>query len=189
MLAGGNAALLETEAGWELVQFRAAELVGAERWRLSGLLRGQGGRPSGAAETGARLVLLDDAVVRASVSGLEAGLALLWRAAGLGEAADAVFEDRAGLPWAPARLAAGTGLVRWARRGRDVPDNWDLPDPARAVTFAVEADFGAGFTPHAETALTEMAWPAGALALRIAEIGTDGRIGEWLSIPAGSSYL
>ena len=189
MLAGGNAALLETEAGWELVQFRAAELVGAERWRLSGLLRGQGGRPSGAAETGARLVLLDDAVVRASVSGLEAGLSLLWRAAGLGEAADAVFEDRAGLPWAPARLAAGSGLVRWARRGRDVPDNWDLPDPARAATFTVEADFGAGFTPHAETALTEMVWPAGALALRIAEIGTDGRIGEWLSIPAGSSYL
>ena len=189
VLAGGNAALLETAAGWELVQFREAELMGPERWRLSGLLRGQGGRPSGAAETGARLVLLDGAVARASVSRLEAGLSLLWRAAGLGEVAEAVFEGRAGLPWAPARLAAGPDLVRWARRGRDVPDNWDLPDPARAVTYAVEADFGAGFAAYAETALAEAAWPAGALALRVAEIGTDGRIGEWLSIPAGSSYL
>lgn len=189
VLAGGNAALLETGAGWELVQFQGAELVGPERWRLSGLLRGQGGRPSGAAEAGARLVLLDDAVARANVSGLEAGLVLLWRAAGMGEAGETAFEDRAGAPWAPARLAAPPGLVRWARRGRDVPDNWDMPDPARPVTYAVEADFGAGFGGRAETALAEAAWPPGAHALRIAEIGTDGRIGEWLSIPAGSSYL
>lgn len=189
VLAGGNAALLETAAGWELVQFQSAELVGAERWRLSGLLRGQGGRPSGAAEVGARLVLPDDAVVRARVSGLETGLALLWRAAGIGEAAEAVFEDRAGLPWRPARLAAPEGAVRWARRGADVPDQWDLPDPAGAVSFAVEADFGAGFGGRVMTALSEAAWPEGAVAMRIAGIGTDGRIGEWLSIPAGSPYL
>lgn len=189
VLAGANAAVLETAAGWELVQFQSAELVAPERWRLSELLRGQGGRSSGAAETGARLVLLDDAVVRAQVSALEAGLSLLWRAAGLGEPEDAVFENRAGLPWAPVRLAAPPGLVRWARRGRDVPDNLDLPDPARTTTYVMEADFGAGFAERRETALTEAAWPAGALALRIAETGTDGRIGEWLSIPAGSPYL
>ena len=176
-------------AGWELIQFQTAELVAPERWRLSGLLRGQGGRPSGAAATGARLVLLDDAVAQARVTGLEAGLTLLWRAAGLGEAEEAMFEDRAGLPWAPARLAAAPGLLRWARRGRDVPDNWDLPDPPRGVTYAMEADFGAGFTGRTETAQTEAMWPPGALAVRIAEIGTDGRIGEWLSIPAGSPYL
>lgn len=189
VLAGGNAVLLETAAGWELVQFQSAELVAPERWRLSGLLRGQGGRPSGAAEIGARLVLLDDAVVRARVSGLETGLALLWRAAGIGEASEAVFEDRAGLGWRPVRLAAPKGSVRWARRGADVSDQWDLPDPARAVSYAVEADFGAGFGGRVVTALQEAEWPEGALALRIAEVGTDGRIGEWLSIPAGSLYL
>ncbi|MFN3608788.1 MAG: hypothetical protein ACK4Y9_06965, partial [Hyphomonas sp.] len=176
-------------AGWELVQFREAELVGAERWRLSGLLRGQGGRPSGAAEAGARLVLLDGAVARARVSGLETGLALLWRAAGIGEASEAVFEDRAGLGWRPVRLVAPEGSVRWARRGADVPDNWDLPDPVRAARYAVEADFGAGFGGRMETGQAEAEWPEGALGVRIAEIGTDGRIGEWLSIPAGSSYL
>ena len=185
VLAGGNAALVETAAGWELVQFQGAELVGAARWRLSGLLRGQGGRASGAASAGARLVMIDDAVARASVSALEAGLALLWRAAGIGEAGEAVFADRAGVPWRPARLSAPPGWARWARRGRDVPDNWDLPDPARSVSFAVEADFGAGFGGRALTTLNEAAWPVGAVAVRIAEIGTDGRIGEWLSIPAG----
>lgn len=189
VLAGANAALLETAAGWELVQFCSAELVGPERWRLSGLLRGQGGRESGAAEAGARLVLLDSAVARASVSALEGGLALLWRAAGMGEASELVFADRAGLPWKPVRLPAPAGTIRWARRGRDVPDQWDMPDPAAAVSYAVEADFGAGWTGRSVSPSAEAEWPPGAVAMRIAEIGTDGRTGEWLSIPAGSPYL
>ncbi|WP_148205826.1 MULTISPECIES: hypothetical protein [Hyphomonas] len=58
-----------------------------------------------------------------------------------------------------------------------------------AVGYAVEADFGAGSGGRAVTAPGEAAWPEGALAVRVAEIGTDGRIGEWLSIPAGSPYL
>jgi hypothetical protein len=70
-----------------------------------------------------------------------------------------------------------------------VPDQWDVPDPAGAVSFAVEADFGPGVGGRVVTALSEAAWPEGALAIRVAEIGTDGRVGEWLSIPAGSPYL
>lgn len=189
LLAGANAALLETAAGWELIQFAQAELIGPERWRLSRLLRGQGGRVSGAADAGARLVLLDGAVARANVAGIETGLSLLWRAAGIGTAQEAVFEDRAGLPWQPARLTAPAGLVRWARRGRDVPDQWDLPDPVLPERYVIETDFGGGFSGRVETQVSEAVWPLGARALRIAEIGTDGRIGEWLLIPAGSPYL
>lgn len=107
----------------------------------------------------------------------------------LGEATHAVFEHRAGLPRKPVRLAAPPGFVRGARAGAGYAGYWDLPDPARAATYAMEADFGAGFAERTETALTEAAWPAGAFTLRIAETGTDGRIGEWLSIPAGSPYL
>lgn len=70
-----------------------------------------------------------------------------------------------------------------------MPDQWDVPDPAGAVSFAVEAYFGPGVGGRVVTALSEAAWPEGALAVRVAEIGTDGRIGEWLSIPAGSPYL
>ena len=73
VLAGGNAALLETDAGWELIQFREADLTGPGTWRLRGLLRGQGGSVSGAAEAGARLVLLDEAVQRADLPAMELG--------------------------------------------------------------------------------------------------------------------
>lgn len=64
-----------------------------------------------------------------------------------------------------------------------------LPDLARAASFEVEADFGAGPGECVVTALGEAVWPEGALAVRIAEIGTNGRVGEWLLIPAGSPYL
>jgi hypothetical protein len=43
VLNGANAALVETAAGWELVQFAHAELVGEETWKLGDLLRGQVG--------------------------------------------------------------------------------------------------------------------------------------------------
>ena len=67
VLNGANAALLETSAGWELVQFQHAELVGPDTWRLSKLLRGQQGSVIAAADIGARIVLLDDAVVEGGV--------------------------------------------------------------------------------------------------------------------------
>ncbi|MFN7055837.1 glycoside hydrolase TIM-barrel-like domain-containing protein [Hyphomonas sp.] len=189
VLGGGNAALLETLEGWELIQFRQAELVGPERWRLSGLLRGQSGRPSGAAAVGARLVWIDPAVKRVRSGPLEAGVNLLWRAEGLGDLVEAVFEDRAGLPWRPAPLPAGAGRVRWAPRGPDVPDNWDLPDPVAARRYALESDAGEGFGTAQLLDEPEADWPEGAEAVRIAEIGPDGRRGPWLSIRAGSPYL
>ena len=44
LFAGGNAAAISDGSGlWELLQFREAELVGPETWRLSHLLRGQQG--------------------------------------------------------------------------------------------------------------------------------------------------
>ncbi|MFN3313086.1 MAG: glycoside hydrolase/phage tail family protein [Hyphomonas sp.] len=189
VLAGANAALLETEAGWELIQFRQAELVEPERWRLTGLLRAQSGSLNAAAPEGARCVLLDDAVKRATLSALETAISLFWRASGSDSPIEARFEDRAGLPWRPARLPVPPGFVRWARRGRDVPDNWDLPDPVSAHRYALESDLGAGYGGRVETELSESPWPDGAVSLRIAEIGTDGRAGPWLSIPAGSPYL
>ncbi|MEZ5945919.1 MAG: glycoside hydrolase/phage tail family protein [Hyphomonas sp.] len=53
VLTGANAVLLETSAGWELVQFAVAELAGPEEWHLSGLLRGQQGTLSAPAAEGA----------------------------------------------------------------------------------------------------------------------------------------
>ena len=64
VLNGANAALVETGAGWEFLQFLEAELVDEETYRLSGLLRGQQGSEDAAsagAPVGSRIVFLTGA--------------------------------------------------------------------------------------------------------------------------------
>ena len=89
VLAGGNAVAVETVMGWEVIQFRTAEFVGAEVWKLSGLLRGQQGTEmamKAGAEAGAIAVFLDAGLVRVSSPPAERGLPLIWRPAALGPA-------------------------------------------------------------------------------------------------------
>lgn len=188
VLAGGNAALLETGEGWELIQFREAELVAPETWRLTGLLRGQGGSVPGAAEAGARLVLLDAAIGEAALEPVETGMELLWTA-GSGAAQPAAFSNRAGLPWQPCHLRVRAGQASWIRRGPEIADSWTFPDAPNTGRFAGEFDTGSGFGGRIETGAPVCAVPAGTLALRVAEIGPDGRTGPWLSIGPGSPYL
>jgi hypothetical protein len=126
VLSGGNALLLETEEGWELVQFQTAELVGPERWALSHLLRGQQGSPGAAAVAGARVLLLDGSDALASVAGGEIGADLVWRPAGSEETETLSFADEAGRPWPVSHLRALNGTLSWVRRGLDVPESWAL---------------------------------------------------------------
>ena len=67
MLGGRNAAaVLTAEAGWEVLQFADAQLVGPGEYRLTRLLRGQCGTEQATetgAEEGADFVLLDKAVM------------------------------------------------------------------------------------------------------------------------------
>ena len=185
VLGGANAALLETDAGWELVQFVSAELVGPDQWRLSQLLRGQQGSVIGAAEAGARLVLLNGAAVRADVLPEEIGIALDW-AAGAGEAMPVVFEDRDGAPWTVGHLRAeaapGGWRVSWVRRGADVAASWALPDAENTGRFAVEVDTGSGFSAPMDVDVPEAMIAAGAVSVRVAERGADLRLGQWVSI-------
>ncbi|MGH7028008.1 baseplate multidomain protein megatron, partial [Brevundimonas sp.] len=87
VLGGGNALALETAAGWEVVQYRRAELVGGEVWRLSGLLRGQQGSEEATAAgavVGAVVVFLERDMARAEVAAGERGLPRVWRAGPVG---------------------------------------------------------------------------------------------------------
>eukprot|EP01037_Dinobryon_pediforme_P018395 gene18394-18664_t len=63
VLSGANAAAVQADNGeWELIQFLNATLVAAGRWRLSGLLRAQGGSDiamRAGASAGQPFVLLD----------------------------------------------------------------------------------------------------------------------------------
>ncbi|MFN7164195.1 MAG: glycoside hydrolase/phage tail family protein, partial [Hyphomonas sp.] len=157
VLAGGNAALLETDAGWELIGFRQAELTGPGRWQLSGLLRGQGGSVSGAAEVGARLVLLDSAAARADLSPIEIGMDLIWKASGASVSQTVRFDRRETRPWQPCQLRVRAGVARWLRRGPEITDSWTFPEAPNGGRFAVEFDLGEGFAGRIETETADCA--------------------------------
>ena len=145
VLAGGNTVAIETAQGWEVVQFRAAELVGGDVWRLTGLLRGQQGTEPATvagAESGALAVFLGTGLERMQSSAGERGLPLLWRAGPVGTTAGGAgvsetvvtmtgVHDR---PWSPAHLGRVTrddgGVdLSWMARSRLDGDRWD-GDPA-----------------------------------------------------------
>ncbi|MFT4954339.1 MAG: hypothetical protein ACI8U3_000710 [Brevundimonas sp.] len=171
VLNGANGVAVRGEDGWEIVQYRDAELLGGGVWRLSGLLRGQQGTEGEMdAGAGAVAVFLDEAPARLEVQAGERGLPMLWRAgpAGAPPGGDGFSEaaltwrgvhDR---PWAPAHLgltAEDGGLrLRWIARTRQDGDRWDgdaqASDPLR---FRVRVLDGAAvvrmFEVEAETAL------------------------------------
>jgi hypothetical protein len=141
VLAGANAAAVQTADGWELVQFRTADLVGEDVWRLGGLLRGQQGTEgamAAGASVGATVVLLDAEPARADSPPAERGLPLIWRAGPTGQPAGGPFvsevahtasgvHDR---PWSPAHLRAegwadGGFNLTWMARLRIDGDRWD----------------------------------------------------------------
>ncbi len=190
VLSGANAAFVETIDGWELLAFRSAELLPDGTYRLSGLLRGlQGsdGAASAGAGVGAPFVLLNDALGRAEVSGFERGLELGWRAGLAGDLQPATWSGFAGLPWPVAHLrasvpSAGERTLTWVRRGSDIPDGWDQPDPLRPARFEIQALSGEGYGPGAIVDEAVISVPEAALGARVAALGDDGRRGPWVSI-------
>ena len=127
---------------WEVVQFANAELTGERRYRISGLLRGQGGSLAAGAVSGAVCVVLDEALAVLPLAGHEFGAELTVRAVAAGLAADhvqagalAVTGEQVDLwPLAPvhvrAHRAGGIITLNWVRRTRIGGDDWraaDLP--------------------------------------------------------------
>jgi hypothetical protein len=159
VLNGANLAAIGLEAGsFEVIQFRTATLTGADTWRLSGLLRGQGGTSDVMAlghAAGARFVLLDRAVELLQLREAESGLALTLRAGAAGTVYDPdTFTDvtlaaaRRGLRCLPpvhvsATRDASSGDVTfgWVRQSRIGGDAWDLveiPLGETAESYRVE---------------------------------------------------
>ncbi|KCZ85872.1 gene transfer agent-like protein [Hyphomonas adhaerens MHS-3] len=186
VLSGGNALLLETVEGWERLQFATAELVGPDRWALSDLLRAERGSVSAPAVAGARVLLLDGSDVLAELSPSEIGVELDWRTAGDEASLSLAFADEGGRPWPVSHLSASGTLLSWVRRGPDLPESWALPEGANTGRFAVQFDTGAGFGDEAVVDSPSAVIPSGAVAARVTEIGADGRMGRWVSIPLGT---
>ncbi len=153
VLNGANAAFIETGAGWEMIQFQHAELIGANVYRLERLLRGQQGsdaaREKGAV-TGARILFLGYGEQRIDVSEHELDTPIAWRAVfekdvSAESSGDAVWRAKALNPWKPAHFQADFTLdtvnISWVRRVRKRGDNWalDIPSNSSDTSFCVEA--------------------------------------------------
>jgi hypothetical protein len=160
VLGGANALAVETAAGWEVVQYRSASLVGAETWRLTGLLRGQQGTEvemQAGAAAGSGVVFLDERLARAEIGRNERGLPLICRVGPAGAAPGGAGFREVGFslqglyarPWSPAGLGVGVvaeGVrVRWMPRVRLYGDGWDgEPAAVDPMRFRVQVrDAGA----------------------------------------------
>ena len=169
VLGGANAVAVQAGEGWEIVQFRSAELMGRGVWKLTNLLRAQQGTDAEMAvgsEIGGVVVFLDEAVGRASTSLSEIGLPLVWRAgpAGRVPGGAGVSEQMASLrglfhrPWSPAHLRVSrsvTGFdIGWLARSRLNGDGWDREVAADLIRFRVRVLDGDAVVRSWETAGT-----------------------------------
>lgn len=186
VLNGSGLLLVQKSTGWELLAYRTAQLIGEDRWQLSGLLRGLSGTASESASTGAIVILADERVLDAQMVADEIGLPLVW-SAGQSESTTFDFNDLAGLSWRVGHLQAAptsTGwALSWTRRGADVPDSWALPETGNSGTFRVETWLASTLIEAFEVTSPDANVLSGADTVRVAEIGDDGRVGQWASIP------
>ncbi len=146
VLTGANQAAIEFAPGeWEILQFRDAVLVAPGEYVLGMLLRGERGTDvlsTSSIASGARFVLLDDAVIRLPMPLEERGLPRHYR---VGPARFSpshpsyahsieTFKGVGLRPFAPAHLRArrdlGSGdiALSWVRTARYGGDSWEGPD-------------------------------------------------------------
>nr|WP_252928084.1 hypothetical protein [Aliihoeflea sp. 40Bstr573] len=178
MLGGANACAIESAAGWEVLQFAAADEIATGLWELTNLLRGQLGTEDALAagtDAGARFVLLDRAVVAAGLLSSEIGRELNWRCAPAGyDLSDRYASGvslgggtRAPMPLSPCHLRFGREgemlAFAWTRRGRIDADSWlfsDIPLGEAEERYRVTLFDGDTIIAEAET--TQPQWQVAA---------------------------
>jgi len=146
VLAGANRVAVETDSGaWEIIAFAEAELIAPGMYRLSRLLRGQGGTDHaiGAASAGNRVLLLDTRTIAEDVDPAWLGAiaelrCFAGRADAEGTVAQASIDLATILPLRPVHLGAigqtgGDIALSWVRRSRSDTDSW-LLKTLRSIT-------------------------------------------------------
>lgn len=180
VLGGANAVAVETAAGWEVIQYRSAALVGPGTWRLTNLLRAQQGTEvemrAGAAQ-GATAVFLDGRLARAEIGRGERGLPLVCRAGPAGAAPGGAGFREVGFtpagvharPWSPCGLTVETTdagrIVRWTPRVRLYGDGWDgEPAAVDPLRFRGRVLDGEGLVRTFEVEGSSLLYPLAAFA-------------------------
>jgi hypothetical protein len=141
VLAGANRIAVLSDAGdWEIIGFAQAELTAPQAYRLTRLLRGQGGtdRAIGATSAGNRVLLLDSATRTLDVPNAWLGATAELRSYGgaadpTGTLSDVPIGLGPILPLAPVhlravRVAGGDITLSWVRRSRADTDSWVVDD-------------------------------------------------------------
>lgn len=199
VLNGANSMLVETGAGWALVQYRDAELVEAEAYKLTGLLRGQQGTELAAsadAAEGARVLFLTGAEARLEVESWERGLALQWTA-GLWEGVH-THNEVGGRMWSPAHFTAewsGNDLaLTWIRRARTGGDPWLPGEPPHEVAerYRVQVSAAGTIKRQWDVADSSSIYPegertadfpgGGETLIEVAQLGRNGEPGDWAAV-------
>jgi len=162
VLGGANAVAVQNQdSGWEVLQFRDAELIGDQQWRLSTLLRGQAGTETQMRDpvpAGASVVVLDANIAQLGLGEADARSAYFWIWGPQGKSiADPSYQKQqitfgaVGLrPYAPARvkgrIVAGDIILSWCRRDRSpAAMNWDAGEvPLSEQTESYETDIMSG---------------------------------------------
>ena len=172
VLNGANVAAVQfgSVGDWEVVQFRTAELIGPNEYRLSELLRGQAGTDGVMPATwpaGSDFVLIDGAVGQVQVPMSARGLERHFRVGPAQRAYDDasyahVVETCMGVglrPYRPTHLSArrsGDGAIelRWMRRTRVDGDSWlgsDVPLGEDGEVYLVKLRSGEILVREVET--------------------------------------
>ncbi len=207
MFAGANAAAIEAPAGrWEVIQFETATLVATGTYQLTRLLRGQAGTEpamTSTIPTGARFVMLDQAVTPVSLSSGDIALPLNWRygpsSRDIGDTTYAsAVHTYVGLGYRPlspvhirgTRGSSGDLTLTWIRRTRLGGDSWstlEVPLAEDNESYAIDILDGVTvkrtltassptvtYTSAAQTA--DFGGPQSSVSLRIAQLSaTHGR--------------
>jgi hypothetical protein len=143
VLAGANLCAVQSDDGvWEVIQFAHAELIGPQQWRLSRLLRGQGGTEDAMAaghSIGNRFILLNEATPLLNVARDSLSLSRTWRVGpavkDYGDDAYQVLDFAPGIrglqPLVPVHIkgmrdnVSGDIALIWIRRTRIGGDDWE----------------------------------------------------------------
>jgi hypothetical protein len=146
VLAGGNTcAIQNTDGQWEVLQFGTAELIAADQYKLTRLLRGQLGSEYAMRDpvpAGAPFVVLEGTVRQSTVSVAQRGIPLHWKWGPSTRSIDDptyqtevfAFQGVGLQPYAPVHLsgswdvASGDIAISWLRRTRVNGDDWEGED-------------------------------------------------------------